>query len=235
MERITKIREEEKKYHDNCYKNSLLFEPGSWLHKPVKTVMDLLDEYNDCEYLSVLDLGSGVGRNSIPIAQSLKQRDGRVVCVDLLESAISNLREYSKQYEVEHLLELKLSDIEKFTIMEKEYDLIISVSALEHVRSEDILLKKLAEMINGTKQFGSHCIVMSSNIREEVLDTGEALDPMFELNISTPKLMELLDHLYDSWEVKTRLVKKLEFVIDRDGRDVKLSSDCITFVARRIV
>ncbi|MCT2197596.1 class I SAM-dependent methyltransferase, partial [Paenibacillus sp. p3-SID1389] len=81
MDRVAYIRSEEKKYHDFCYDNYNLYEPGSWLHRPVRTVIDLLDEYKGQEYLSVLDLGSGIGRNSIPIAESLKTRMGKVVCV----------------------------------------------------------------------------------------------------------------------------------------------------------
>lgn len=101
MERLANIRSEEKKYHDFCYTNYNLFEPGSWLHRPVKTVIDLLEEYKDREFLSVLDLGSGIGRNSIPIAESMKNRNGKVVCVDLLESAIDKLQINSRKYGVD--------------------------------------------------------------------------------------------------------------------------------------
>lgn len=44
--RLSLIREEEKKYHEACYDQYKLFEEGSWLHKPVKTVM---------EYFSVIE------------------------------------------------------------------------------------------------------------------------------------------------------------------------------------
>ncbi|MDQ0876282.1 hypothetical protein QFZ77_004941 [Paenibacillus sp. V4I3] len=36
--RIKIIRDEERKYHEACYDNYKLFEEGSWLSKPVKTV-----------------------------------------------------------------------------------------------------------------------------------------------------------------------------------------------------
>lgn len=65
MNRIDYIRQEEKNYHEQ-YK---LFEAGSWLFKPVKTVMDLMNHFDGQNNLQVLDLGSGVGRNSIPIAK----------------------------------------------------------------------------------------------------------------------------------------------------------------------
>lgn len=234
MDRVSNIRSEEKKYHDFCYDNYTLFEPGSWLHRPVKTVIDLLEDYKDQEYLCVLDLGSGIGRNSIPIAESLKNRNGKVVCVDLLESAIDKLHSYSQKFGVEQFIVTRLSDIEQFTIEQEEYDIIIAVSALEHVSSERALKRKLKEMTFGTKANGSNCIIIGSNVKETNLENGQELDPMFEVNISTERMMELLDHQYAGWEVKKRFVKQLEYEIDRNRKPVKLTTDCITFVAKKL-
>jgi 2-polyprenyl-3-methyl-5-hydroxy-6-metoxy-1,4-benzoquinol methylase len=208
LDRVAYIRSEEKKYHDFDYDNYNLFEPGSWLHRPVKIVIDLRDEYKDQEYLSVLDLGSGIGRNSVPIAESLKTRNGKVVCVDLLESAIDKLTSYSRKFGVEQYIVTRLSDIEHFRIEQDEYDIIISVP-LEHVSSESALEIKLKEMTLGTKTNGSNCIIIGSNIREVNLENGQELDPMFEVNISTERMMELLDHQYAGWEIKKRFVKQL--------------------------
>ncbi|WP_339256730.1 class I SAM-dependent methyltransferase [Paenibacillus sp. FSL P2-0136] len=161
MDRITNIRVEEKKYHDQCYDTYDLFEPGSWLHKPVTTVINLINQYKDQEYISILDLGAGVGRNSIPIAESIKPRNGKVVCVDLLESAIAKLMSYSQQFGVEEL------------------------------------------------------------------------DPMFEVNLSTERMIELLKRQFAGWEIEQLIVKSLAFEINRNGQPVKLTSDCITFVAKK--
>lgn len=234
MNRVANIRTEEKKYHDFCYENYSLFEPGSWLHKPVKTVIDLLEEYQDNEYLSVLDLGSGVGRNSIPIAESMKNRKGKVVCVDLLESAIDKLNEYSKKFGVDQFIETRLSDIEHFALEQDEYDIIIAVSALEHVSSERALERKLNEMTIGTKTNGANCVIIGSNIQEMNLSNGRVLDPMFEVNLATEKMLEILDHQYAAWEVQKRHVKQLQYDIDRNGESVKLTTDCITFVAKKM-
>ncbi|MEK3884532.1 class I SAM-dependent methyltransferase [Paenibacillus sp. PL2-23] len=233
INRLTNIRAEEKKYHDFCYDHYPLFEPGSWLHKPVKTVIDLVAEYNDQENLQVLDLGSGIGRNSIPIAESLKSRSGKVVCVDLLESAIDKLQYYSRKYGVGHYIESVLSDIEHFPIEQERYDIIIAVSALEHVSSERALQEKLSEMASGTKLGGSVAIVIGSSIKEVSLEDGQDMDPMFEVNISTAKMFDLLDQQYAGWEIKKRLVKPLQYEIDRNGQPVKLSTDCITYIAKR--
>ncbi|EJR63815.1 hypothetical protein IK3_02902 [Bacillus toyonensis] len=99
MNRIDYIRQEEKKYHDLCYEQYKLFETGSWLYKPVKTVMDMMDYFERQNNLQVLDLGSGVGRNSIPIAQKIKNCSSTVTCVDLLHSALTKLQVYAKYME----------------------------------------------------------------------------------------------------------------------------------------
>ncbi|MNE69281.1 hypothetical protein D3C80_1649980 [compost metagenome] len=66
------------------------------------------------------------------------------------------------------------------------------------------------------------------------MDNGQELDPMFEVNLSTECMMEILDHHYTGWEVNKRFVKPLEYKIDRNGEPVKLTTDCITYVARKI-
>jgi 2-polyprenyl-3-methyl-5-hydroxy-6-metoxy-1,4-benzoquinol methylase len=234
MNRVEYIRAEEKKYHNSFYENYKLFEQGSWLHKPVKTVMDLMDGFKDIQYLRVLDLGCGIGRNSIPIAEKLRSRNGIVVCVDLLESAIEKLNYYSKEYEVQDCIESQISDIEHFNIAPMEYDFIVAVSALEHVSSERALVSKINEMALGTKIEGINCIIINSNVREITIETNKVLDPMFEVNITTQSILELLDQQYNGWEIQQRIIKQLDFDIERDGQLVRLTTDCITYVAKKI-
>lgn len=233
MNRIERIRSEEKKYHDACYENHKLFEPGTWLHRPVKTVLDALNHFQSRERLDVLDLGSGIGRNGIPIAEFVRSRSGRVVCVDLLASAIDRLTAYAKEYEVEPYVEPVLSDIEAYRIAPSAFDLIVAVSALEHVSSERALRLKLDEMAAGTRRNGIDCIIIGTNTRETAVGTGDALDPMFEVNLPTDTMLDLLDRAYEGWDVQARLVKPLEYDIDRDGVPVKLTTDCVTYVAKK--
>jgi len=234
LNRNQKIRAEEKKYHDHCYTHYSLFKPGSWLHKPVRTVMELLTQFEHRDDLKVLDLGAGNGRNSIPIAQALKMGNSKVVCVDLLESAIAKLRLYSEEYSVTDIIEPRLSDIEHFAIEPCEYDMIIAVSALEHLSSADSLEDKLREMESGTKIGGVNGIIIGSNIRETMVETHDELDPMFEVNLPTADLLDLLDRCYGRWELQQRFVKSLEYEIVRDGRPVRLQTECITYVVKKV-
>ncbi len=146
MNRIDHIRNEEKKYHDLCYEQYKLFETGSWLYKPVKTVMDLMDYFKGQNNLQVLDLGSGVGRNSIPIAQKIQNASGTVTCVDLLDSALTKLKTYSKEHGVFEVIKTEQAAIENYYIAPNTYDYIVAVSSLEHVKSEEDLKKVLYSM-----------------------------------------------------------------------------------------
>lgn len=230
--RVAHIRTQERLYHEQCYREHRLFEPGSWLHKPVRTVVEWLNHWSDGGHLQMLDLGSGVGRNSIPMAQYASRHGGKVVCVDLLEEALTQLLEYGNTYGVSEWLEPCLSDIETFRIAESHYDYIVAVSALEHVSSEEGLRRKLEEMARGTKPGGMNVIIISTDIEERAVTSNLSLDPLFEVNVPSATMFEWLDQTYEGWHIAERYSKKLDFQIERNGEAVLLSSDCITFVAQ---
>lgn len=185
--------------------------------------------------MRVLDLGSGVGRNTIPIAAYLKPFNGSVVAVDMLSSAIEGLISYSRKHQVEPYIAAVQSDIESYRIEAESFDAIIAVSTLEHLKSEVELRRKFTEMALGTKAGGINCIIVGSNIQETSIRTNVTLDPMFEINMSTEAMNELLAQTYHGWETMKQLVKPLVFEISRGDEPVSLSSDCITLVVRKPV
>ncbi|KAB8134704.1 class I SAM-dependent methyltransferase [Gracilibacillus oryzae] len=227
MDRISVIRESEKQYHDYCYQQHQLFEEGSWLHKPVKTVLELLPLLAQKNKPAVLDLGAGVGRNSIPLA---KQLGSRVVCVDLLDSALEGLKNYSRKYKVEHLIEPVKADLDNYFITPNQYDLIIAISSIEHTSSEANFDQLLKSMIKGTKCGGMHCLVVNSDIVEYDIDSEVELEPMMELNFSAEYLLDKFDHFYQGWLVRKKDIKQLEFEIARDNRKILLRTKAITYV-----
>lgn len=232
--RITKIREEERKYHEACYENYKLFEEGSWLSKPVKTVIETLSHFDAYDDVTVLDLGCGVGRNSIPIAETLKDRGGKVVCVDLIQSALTKLQAYSEQLGVSDWIETHLSDIGDFEIPPEFFDYIVAVSTLEHVDSEQTFERLLARIALGTKVNGVNCLIVNSNLQEIDVLTGDELTPFIELNLTTGHLQHLLNKHYEGWDILFTTVKKLTFNIERNGRQIHLKTDCLTYVVRKI-
>lgn len=233
MNRIDYIRQEEKKYHDLCYEQYKLFEIGSWLYKPVKIVMDLMDHFEGQNNLQVLDLGSGVGRNSIPIAQKLRNTSGTVTCVDLLNSALTKLQTYSKEHDVFEVIKTEQAAIENYHIDSNAYDYIVAVSSLEHVKSEEDFKNVLHSMKKGTKNGGINCLIINSNIQEIDLKTNEELEALIEINLPTEEIIRLLKSIYKGWkEVKVE-IKELAYNIVRNERHIQLKTNAITFVVQK--
>ncbi|EJQ44416.1 hypothetical protein IEE_02606 [Bacillus cereus BAG5X1-1] len=234
MNRIDYIRQEEKKYHDLCYEQYKLFEAGSWLYKPVKTVMDMLNYFEGQKDLHILDLGSGVGRNSIPIAQKIMNSGGTVTCVDLLDSALTKLQVYSKEQGVFEYIKTEQSALEDYYISSNSYNYIIAVSSLEHVKSIEDLKKVLHSMKNGTKSGGINCLIVNSNIQEIDLETNQELDALIEINLSTEEMIRTLKDVYSEWQEVKVEIKNLTYNIIRNGTHIQLNTNAITFVVQKL-
>ena len=230
---LNRIRDAEKRSHLEVYSAAKLFEPGSWLARPVKTVMDLLPLFEKYPQLRVLDLGSGVGRNAIPVAQKFRHIHCRVECVDILDYAIDKLRENAEKLGVAEAVQGIVSPLDAYPVEENAYDLILAISALEHIESEEAFVGKLTQLRNGTRDHGIICLVINSNVTERDTRTGEAVPPQFEVNLPTDKLMGLLDNAFANWEQIKRTVVHQQYEIPRDSGPVDLSTDVVTCVVRK--
>ena len=120
--RIKQIRESEKKSHIEMYSNEELYKSESWLKKTIKTVQELIPMFKDYQKINVLDLGCGVGRNSIPIAYEYKNIECTIDCVDILDLAIEKLYVNANEYGVQSNIHGVVNTIEEFAVKEKYYD-----------------------------------------------------------------------------------------------------------------
>ncbi len=230
--RLRDIRDAERQSHEQIYTATKLFEKGSWLEKPVKTVMDLLPLFDQYQTIDVLDLGCGVGRNAIPIAQYFRNRQCHIDCIDLLPVAIHKLNENAKHYAVTSSIRGVASSIEAFSIKEASYDLIIAVSALEHIENELLFVDKLREIQSGLRENGIACFIINSEVCEHDPDTNKQLDPQFEVNLPTQRLLDILGMTF-SGETVVKKVRPQQYDIPRGRKIVKLSTNVVTFVTRK--
>lgn len=230
-ETLKSIREAERESHIEIYSTAKLFESGSWLQKPVKTVLDILPCFKNHRKLNVLDLGCGVGRNCIPIAQEYKSILCKIDCVDILDYAVEELTKNSIKFEVSKNINGIVSSIDDFCIKENYYDFILSVSALEHINSVQAFTGKLIEIRNGTAKNGIVCLIINSEITEINKETKEALIPQFEVNLKTEELLNLLNSAFSGWETLKNTVKRQRYDIPRKNCISDLTTDVVTFVA----
>ena len=227
---LKSIRDAEKASHIEIYSTAKLFESGSWLQKPVKTVMDLISYFKEYQSVNFLDLGCGVGRNCIPLAREFKNKC-KIDCVDILEFAIEELINNSAKFDVENEINGIVSSIDNFTIPENSYDLIFAVSALEHVDNVESFKNKLTEISEGIKENGIVCLIINSQISEINKKNGQPLIPQFEVNLKTSELLDLLNEAFDGWKIIKNTVRSQRYDIPRENCVSDLTTDVVTYVA----
>ena len=179
-----------------------------------------------------MDLGAGVGRNSIYLAERYKNKKCRIDCVDLLDIAINKLNQNATEHGVSECINGIVKSIEEYVIEPDSYDLIMAVSALEHVESKDSLITKLEEIKQGVRPGGVVLLVINSEIKEINADTFEELEPQFEVNLQTAELQALLNETFSGWEVIKESVVDQQYDIPRAGISSRLSTKVVTYVVR---
>ena len=231
--RLKQIRESEKQSHIEMYSNSELYKEGSWLRKPIKTVLDIIPLFNHYSELNVLDLGCGVGRNCIAIAQSFKNIPCKIDCVDILDLAIEKLYENAEELGVVSSINGIVETIENYHVGENKYDLVLAVSALEHIDSEQSFLSKLSEINRGIKKNGVVCLVINSDVKETDKSTGKEIPAQFEVNLQTEKLQAVLKEKFSDFEIMKTAVSEQQYDIPRGDIISDLKTKVVTFVARK--
>lgn len=233
-DRLNLIRQAEAESHTKAYNNHALFSAGSWLAKPVKTVMDLLPLFEGYTDFRALDLGSGVGRNSIPLARHFRDIPCQVDCVDILELAIEKLSENAQQYCVGANIRGIVSAIDDYEIEAGSYDLIMAISALEHIASKSAFEKKLLEIRNGLRLGGVACLIINSGVTEHDKASGEELLPQFEVNLQTDELRHLLEQTFAGWQILKHSVVHQKYEIPRENGLAVLETDVVSYVVKKI-
>ena len=231
MNRLEVIRRAEAESHTAAYEALELYAPGSWLSQPVKALQALLPLYESRVGLRVLDLGSGVGRNAIACARQLP--DSRVDCVDILPVAIEKLRENARNYGVSQRITGIVAPVDSFPIEPGGYDMILAASVLEHLDARESAIRKMQETAEGIRPGGAAMILMNTGVKEWDADTGEALDAQFEVNLPPEEVRALLSEFFRGWEVLWDKCIHYEYPVPRGERMAVISSEVVTFTARR--
>lgn len=233
-ERLARIRESERKSHTAIYTNEKLYHSDSWLQRPIKTVREIVQFFDEYNELRVLDLGCGVGRNSIYIAEQFRDINCSVDCVDLLDIAIEKLMENATENNVSSRINGITTSIEEYEIQRNSYDFIMAISALEHMDSQDSFQRKLLEIRDGVQKNGIVCLIINSNIVEACLETNNTMEAQFEVNLPTETIQTFLNEIFWDWEILKTSVVSQQYDIPRELFTSRLNTNVITYVARRL-
>ena len=231
MNRLEVIRRAEAESHTAAYETLALYAPGSWLSKPVKALQALLPLYEDRVGLRVLDLGSGVGRNAIACARAWP--GSRVECVDILPVAIEKLMENARNLGVSGQIHGICAPVDEFAITPEGYDVILAASVLEHLDSREGAIGKMRQIADGIRPGGAMLLVMNTGVREWDAETGEKLDAQFEVNLQPGEVKALLADCFRGWEILWDKCIHYEYPVPRGERMAVISSEVVTFTARR--
>ncbi len=233
-DRLARIRESERKSHTKIYTNEKLYQPGSWLQHPIKTVREIVPLFDGYKELRVLDLGCGIGRNSIYIAEQFRHIDCLVDCVDLLDVAIEKLLENATEHNVLSHINGITNSIEEYEIQRNSYDLIMAISALEHIDSQESFLRKLSEIRDGVHKNGIVCLVVNSDIVEMCVETSAPIDAQFEVNLPSETIRAILGECFYDWKILKASDVAQQYDIPRESFTSRLHTNVITYVARKI-
>lgn len=231
-----KARNETIKYHEEYYGKHALFEKGCWLEKPDQLSMDLAaklcSQTSKEREINILDLGCGVGRNTIPLATELKSKNAQILGVDFLQTAVDKLLANASTYGVDNNVSGIRSDMESFDIKKWHYDLILAVSVLEHCSSYEGILKVIDRMISGTKNGGYNRLEFTTNRNVRDKNTNEAIPTFVETPLESDTLTEMLKEKYREWRIDYLELTPYEETLFRDGREILWCSAQLNFVAQ---
>lgn len=228
-----RARSETLNYHKAYYCRFKLFEKDSWLEAPDRSLMDLVAFLDGSP--QILDLGCGVGRNAVPMAQALKKtkRNGTVTGVDVLAESIDMLKEYAAEYGVAEIIKAVVADNDDFVIEPESYDLIAAVSTLEHCHGKDRVKELMAEIGAGTRHGGFVRIEMTTDRRVTDVATSEAIPTYVETPLTRLEVEDMINDVFKGWNVLKSTIDPYEEVLEKDGRSVHWCSTQINFSAQK--
>jgi hypothetical protein len=96
-------------------------------------------------------------------------------------------------------------------------------------------MKTLNAIQRGIRPGGGVMIVMNTGVREWDTETGESLDPQFEVNLPPQEVRGLFSDTFRGWEVLWDKTIHYEYEVPRGERNAMISAEVVTFTARRSV
>ncbi|MBL0184192.1 MAG: class I SAM-dependent methyltransferase [Candidatus Obscuribacter sp.] len=237
-----KARQETIAYHEDYYARHALFDSDSWLARPDQDMMSLAAKnrlywrlLSNQKPLQILDLGAGVGRNAVPLAQYLQANEiiAQIDCFDVLDSSIDLLEQNSTRYGVDKYINTRVIDNDCVVIEPESYDLILAISVIEHCQGLNKVTRLLSELARGVRKNG-YCQIEITTDRSLIdLDTKECLPTAVETTMTEEQVQKLLKEAFKDLNIIKMSSFEYHEDLIKDGKEVHWSSRQTAFLAGR--
>ena len=126
-----------------------------------------------------------------------------------------------------------MAPLDSVGIAPEGYDMILAASVLEHLDARASVIRKMKEIAGGIRPGGAVMIVMNTGVKEWDAETGDRLEPQFEVNLPPEEVRGLLQEHFGGWEILWDKCIHYEYEVPRGERQAMISAEVVTFTARR--
>lgn len=224
-----RARRETVRYHEYLHSTAALGQPGTWLARPHRLLLDALAQVPDRGPVIAYDLGAGLGRHTIPMLQRLPA-GSKVYAVDLLPSALWLLRAAVPEG-VRTVLQTRRADLDDF-VFETPADLVLAFSAVEHLPGPEAIGRLLGRVRAAVTPGGVVAVGVVAD-RFEIDASGKRRPALIESAISSAEAVELLSGAFTDFDVAYQEARPASVREDRGGETYTLASTLVTWLGTR--
>lgn len=227
---IYQARKREAEYHRNYYSKHKLGDSGTWLMRPAQYAINSF-KYIQAHAPTMLDLGCGVGRHLLPFINEFN--GARAVGLDILPEAIEKLNIAINSRGLVDRVRTVTVDIAEYDYKPQKFDLVLSVSCLEHTASYQQLKDTITNLQKATKPSGVNCFMISTDVTWQDRGTSQQIKPVIEYPLESYELEQYLRDKYKSWRIEDLSRKEWSVPDIIDSREIMNTSTCLQLTAVR--
>ena len=231
MNQFEEARKETIRYHQELFASTPLGSSDSWLALPHPSVIDAISLVNGPDPVQAFDLGAGVGRHTVPMAQLLPT-GSTITAVDILPTAIDLLIDNCRVAKVSASVIPLVADLEHFDFGDAQVSLIIGFSAVEHVSSRAVMRALLERCRDATRPGGIVSFGIMAD-RAEVASDGSVTAGLVESDLTVEQAHKYLSTVFTDWVVIRSETLTTLTGEQRDGTEYELRGSLVIFTARK--
>lgn len=231
MAGISAARLETIRYHESFYAVTSLGTDGSWLAAPHPSVLEAISLVSQTEPVRAYDLGAGVGRHTVPMAQLLPI-GSTVTAVDLLPSAVAMLVSNCRAAGVLESVMPVVADLEDYRLGDDPTALIVGFSVIEHLNSPRAMRALLTQCREATVPGGIVSFGVVAD-RVEIAADGSRSTGIVETTLSAADARACFSSLFAGWTVLRAMTESASVCEERGGVPYRLCGSLVVYTAQK--